>query len=202
MADRASLITVCVLIAASVAGANLFARDPAPTTIGQSSHYSADESRLFLSDKDNRSIALPNGEFRPVSSVLNIDGAMRYGQFQWNDQAVPAGPVWIRVDLTTQLMSVFKGEHEIGTGVILFGADSHPTPIGRFPILAKFKDHQSSIYDAKMPFTLRLTGDGVSVHGSNVRRGAATHGCIGIPADFAAHIFAAVKVSDLVFIVR
>jgi lipoprotein-anchoring transpeptidase ErfK/SrfK len=52
-----------------------------------------------------------------------------------------------------------------------------------------------------MPYTLRLTGDGVSIHGSNVRRGFATHGCIGIPKAFAAKVFAAVKTGDEVLIV-
>ena len=77
---------------------------------------------------------------------------------------------------------------------------AYPTPRGRFPILAKLKDHRSSLYDAEMPYTLRLTSDGVSIHGSNVRRGAATHGCIGVPKDFAARIFQSVQPGDLVFV--
>jgi L,D-transpeptidase catalytic domain len=189
------------LLASIVIGKSLLTNDPPPKPIIAAPRYSENKDRLFLTDRDVRSVTLPNGERQAVASLLSIAGPMRYGQFHWNDKAVPPGQVWIRVDLSSQMMSVFKGQHEIGTGVILFGADSHPTPIGRFPILAKFKDHQSSIYDAKMPFTLRLTGDGVSIHGSNVRRGAATHGCIGIPTEFASHIFAAVKVSDPVFII-
>jgi lipoprotein-anchoring transpeptidase ErfK/SrfK len=86
--------------------------------------------------------------------------------------------------------------------VILYGADGLPTPTGKFPILAKLKDHKSITYDnAPMPYTLRLTGDGVSIHGSNVRWGFATHGCVGIPKDFAAKVFGVVKVGDPVFIV-
>ena len=57
-------------------------------------------------------------------------------------------------------------------------------------------------YDnAPMPYTLRLTGDGVSIHGSNVRWGFATHGCIGIPKAFAAKLFSVAKVGDEVLIV-
>ena len=62
--------------------------------------------------------------------------------------------------------------------------------------MAKARVHRSSIYDADMPFTLRLTGDGISIHGSNVRWGAATHGCIGVPPVFAEKLFAAVAVKD------
>jgi lipoprotein-anchoring transpeptidase ErfK/SrfK len=52
-----------------------------------------------------------------------------------------------------------------------------------------------------MPYTLRLTPDGVSIHGSNVRWGFATHGCVGVPAAFAAKLFAAVQTGDEVLIV-
>jgi lipoprotein-anchoring transpeptidase ErfK/SrfK len=135
-----------------------------------------------------------------VRSLLAVDRPMRYGSFLWNDAGIPAGAMWVRVDLKRQLLSVFRGGDEIGTAVILYGADGLPTPRGRFAILARLKDHRSSSYDAPMPYTLRLTGDGVSIHGSNVRRGAATHGCIGIPTEFASRLFAVVRVGDPVTI--
>jgi lipoprotein-anchoring transpeptidase ErfK/SrfK len=139
---------------------------------------------------------------RPIKSLLNVPTRMTYGDFVWNDRGVPAGPVWVRVDLGSQILSVFRSGHEIGTAVILYGADGLPTPTGKFPILAKLKDHRSITYDnAPMPYTLRLTGDGVSIHGSNVRWGFATHGCIGIPKAFAAKLFDVVKVGDEVLIV-
>jgi lipoprotein-anchoring transpeptidase ErfK/SrfK len=52
-----------------------------------------------------------------------------------------------------------------------------------------------------MPYTLRLTGDGVSIHASNVREGHATHGCIGLPEPFARKLFDQAKVGDAVVIV-
>ena len=139
---------------------------------------------------------------RPIKSILDVPHQMDYGDYVWKDEGVPPGPAWIRVDLKAQLMSVFRGGHEIGTAVILYGADGLPTPTGKFPILAKLKDHRSITYDnALMPYTLRLTGDGVSIHGSDVRWGFATHGCVGIPKAFAAKLFDVVKVGDPVFIV-
>jgi lipoprotein-anchoring transpeptidase ErfK/SrfK len=138
---------------------------------------------------------------RPISTVLNVPARMSYGEFRWDEKGVPAGPTWIRVDLQSQILSVFRGGHEIGTAVILYGADGMPTPTGKFPILAKFKDHQSQTYDAAMPYTLRLTRDGVSIHGSNVRWGYATHGCVGVPTAFAAKLFNAAAVGDEVLVV-
>ena len=138
---------------------------------------------------------------RPIRSVLNVPAKMNYGDYRWNEDGVPAGPIWVRVDVGSQLLSVFRSGHEIGTAVILYGADSVPTPIGKFPIRAKLKNHRSATYDAPMPYTLRLTPDGVSIHASDVRWGYATHGCIGVPAAFAARLFDAVKVGDEVMII-
>lgn len=140
---------------------------------------------------------------RPIKTILNVSGRMTYGDYRWDDKGVPTGHIWIRVDPTTQLISVFRAGHEIGTAVILYGASDVPTPNGKFPILAKLKDHHSATYDnAPMPYTLRLTADGVSIHGSNVRWGYATHGCIGVPLAFAAKLFGAAAVGDEVFIAR
>ena len=162
----------------------------------------ADKDRTFLT-KAQVFQARAQGIDRDVQSILNVRKRMQFGDFVWNDRNVPKGTVWVRVDLKSQILSVFRGGHEIGTSVILYGAEEKETPDGTFPVLAKIKDHRSATYDnAPMPYTLRLTGDGVAIHGSNVRWGAATHGCIGVPVDFAAKLFAEVNKGDQVVIVR
>ena len=138
---------------------------------------------------------------RPIRSVLNVPARMRFGDYRWDDKGVSAGQLWVRVDLKSQIISVFRGADEIGTAVILYGADSVPTPTGKFPVLAKMKDHRSATYDAPMPYTLRLTADGISIHASDVRWGYATHGCIGVPMGFAAKLFAAASVGDEVLVI-
>jgi hypothetical protein len=158
--------------------------------------------RIFLTPPQVRQALAAGMIDRPIRSILDVPGPMSYGEYVWNDRGVPPGPTWIRVDLHAQLMSVFRSGHEIGTAVILYGADGLPTPTGRFPILAKLKNHRSATYDnAPMPYTLRLTRDGVSIHGSDVRWGLATHGCVGIPKAFAAKLFGVVRTGDQVVIV-
>ena len=179
-------------------------RTAEPTTSNRQSpsvDTSAHNGRIMLRRGDHRSLLLPGGDRRSIESLLAISSPLNYGDYAWDDIGLPKGSAWVRIDLTAQTMSVFRGKHEIGTSVILYGADNHPTPRGRFPILTKLKDHRSSLYDAAMPFTLRLTGDGVAIHGSNVRYGAATHGCIGIPEAFAEHLFSAVTLGDPVYII-
>ena len=157
--------------------------------------------RLFLS-KQQVDQAIASGTVdHPVKSLLGIERPLHFGDFRWNDRGVPQGPTWIRVDLRSQLISIFRSGHEIGTAVIVYGGDNKQTPLGRHSILGKARDHHSSVYDAPMPYTLRLTDDGVSIHGSSVRWGAATHGCIGVPLAFAEHLFDAAKVGDEVVVV-
>lgn len=167
---------------------------PAPSWVGS--------DRTFVTEAQNFE-ARAEGLFdRDVKSVLNVTEPMRYGEYRWDDKNVPRGPIWVRVDLKRQLISVFRDGHEIGTAVILYGADEKETPVGVFPVLAKIRDHKSATYDnAPMPYTLRLTGDGVSIHGSEVSWGRATHGCIGVPVEFAHKLFDQASKGDQVTIV-
>lgn len=135
-----------------------------------------------------------------VKRVLDIKGPLDHGDYVWDDAGVPAGPIVVTVDMVAQTLSVFRGGYEIGVAVILYGATDKPTPVGTYPIMEKDIDHVSNLYDAPMPYGLRLTNDGVFIHASNVKWGSATHGCIGIPMLFAKKLFAAVKVGDPVVI--
>lgn len=157
-------------------------------------------TRIWYTAKNYPLLSLPDGRQELVRSALNITKPMHFGDFVWDEKDIPAGPLWVRIDLARQLLSVFRDGHEIGTAVILFGSDGKPTPSGSFPILEKDADHVSHSYDAPMPYMLRLTNDGVAIHGSNVRQGWATHGCIGVPLDFARQLFAAARKGDLVVI--
>lgn len=125
---------------------------------------------------------------------------MAFGDFIWRDLPSSGVRVWIRIDLARQLVSVFRGGDEIGTAVIIYGTDNKSTPSGTFPVRGKERMHRSSAYDAEMPFTLWLTKDGVAIHASAIERGRATHGCIGIPTDFADKLFAVIRRGDTVVI--
>lgn len=176
--------------AASVAGPAISSDLPAAARPG----------RILLTDQQLREALAAGTIDRPIKSLLEVKAPLHFGDYEWNDTAIPPGPTWIRIDLRAQLISVFRAGHEIGTAVIVYGGDNKETPIGTLHILGKARNHQSSIYEAEMPYTLRLTDDGVSIHGSNVRWGAATHGCIGVPLGFAEHLFRATEVGDEVVI--
>jgi lipoprotein-anchoring transpeptidase ErfK/SrfK len=148
--------------------------------------------------------APPVDERFVIKSILPISGPIKYGQWHWNEAAAPKdGPIVITVDLDARVLSVFRGGHEIGATAVLLGTTEKPTPLGIFPIMWKKAEHYSSTYDgAPMPFTQRLTNDGVSIHGTTVELGYASHGCIGTPNDFAKKLFAVTKLGDNVYITR
>lgn len=136
-----------------------------------------------------------------VRSILPIHEPIKFGKFYWDETRAPAtGPLVVTVDLTARVISVFRDGHEIGAAAILKGHGAKPTPTGIFPITEKDADHVSNIYDAPMPHMLRLTNDGVSIHGSKVEKGYATNGCVGVPDEFASNLFKLARLGDKVII--
>ncbi len=135
-----------------------------------------------------------------IKRVLPINGPIKYGEWHWDEEGVPDGPIVVTIDKQARVISVFRGGYEIGAAAVLLGTPDHPTPVGVFPILQKNKDHVSNLYDAEMPYMMRLTWDGVAIHGSEVENGYASHGCVGTPEEFAAKLFAIAKLGDTVIV--
>lgn len=140
-----------------------------------------------------------------IKRILPIDGPIKYGEWHWDEEGAPAeGPLVVTVDLEARVISVFRDGYEIGAAAVLLGTDEHPTPLGVFPILSKERHNVSEQYgNAPMPWTLRLTHDGVAIHGgSTVELGWASHGCIGAPDPFVSRLFDVASKGDVVIITR
>ena len=137
-----------------------------------------------------------------VKSLLKVPAVMRHGDFVWNEEGVPKGEVKIWVDLRRQMISAYRNGHEIGTAVIVYGAEDKTSPEGRFPVLNKQRHYHSRTYDAPMPASLFITNDGVALHGSPMSSRRASHGCIGLPVEFAEKLFDATAVGNVVEITR
>jgi len=126
-----------------------------------------------------------------IKRIFEIDGPFEHGDWVWDEAGAPKdGKLLVSINLDAQTLSVYRGGFEIGTAVILYGADEKPTPTGKFTITQKNKDHISNLYFVPMPYMMRLTNDGIAIHGSEVEYGYATHGCVGVPDEFAAKLFA------------
>lgn len=147
----------------------------------------------------------PMAAVEAAPADLSAAPTVKPGRFVWRADAAAtaSGPVRVLVSLPLQVAFVFKGSTLVGVSSVSSGAPGHDTPTGTFTILQKDRDHKSSIYDdAPMPYMLRLTWDGVALHAGKVTGEPASHGCVRLPAAFAAKLFnlaelgATVTVSD------
>jgi lipoprotein-anchoring transpeptidase ErfK/SrfK len=199
-----TVVAVVLLGSMAIAGRALEAHDVDPDTWLEDSAEPASSQSVAAAPAPVATPA-PAPEPFTIKRILPIVGPIKYGEWHWDESGAPAdGPLVVTVDLEARVMSVFRDGYEIGATAVLLGTDEHPTPLGVFPILSKERHNVSEIYgNAPMPWTLRLTGDGVAIHGgSTVERGWASHGCIGTPDAFVSKLFAIAKVGDRVIITR
>ncbi len=203
MARRASrwlILAAPLLLAGGLVtlAARPWAGDPAP--VAQAAAPPAPAKPAATAAPPPAKAATPADPDFSVRRVLRIAKPFRHGDYVWDEAGVPAGPVVITVDLKAQTLSVFRAGYEIGAAVILYGADDKPTPLGTYHVSEKDADHVSNLYHAPMPYMLRLTDDGISIHGSEVSWGYATHGCIGVPVAFARKLFGQAKLGTPVVV--
>ena len=150
---------------------------------------------------------LANGypEKYTIARTMKFVAPIKFGDWAWNETKAPlSGPVLVTVDIASETLSVFRGGHQIGMTRMIYGDDDKPTPIGVFPITQKSEKHRSNIFvNAPMPYMLRMTGDGISVHGADkVQPVYATNGCIGIPNGFAKRLFGVVSLGDRIIVTK
>jgi lipoprotein-anchoring transpeptidase ErfK/SrfK len=112
------------------------------------------------------------------------------GQFEWQPQKSPSGPLLIVVSIDDQVAYVYRNGVEIGRSTVSTGRPGKETPTGVFTILEKKKDHESSIYKgAKMPNMQRLTWSGIAIHAGDLPGYPASAGCIRLPLQFSSLLF-------------
>lgn len=126
---------------------------------------------------------------------------LKPGDFTWNPDLSPTGPVAIIVSIPDQRVYVYRNGVEIAVSTCSTGKPGHETPTGVFTILQKDKNHHSSLYnDAPMPNMERLTWSGVALHAGNLPGYPASHGCVRLPLDFSAKLFGITHVGTPVIV--
>ena len=134
----------------------------------------------------------------------------------WDD-ARSGGKPRIVIDLEQQRAYFYRGGKVVGISVVSTGREGYDTPSGEFRITQKDLTHVSSIYGdyvarsgqvvmenvdaakdprppgtvfrgAPMPYFLRIHG-GIGMHAGYLPGYPASHGCIRLPKEMAAHFF-------------
>jgi hypothetical protein len=119
-------------------------------------------------------------------------GTLKPGEYWWNPQLSPGGPVVVLVSIPQQTIHVYRNGILIGRSTVSTGSKGHATPGGVFSILEKKETHRSKKYDnAPMPYMQRLTWTGIAMHSGKLPGYPASHGCIRLPYDFSQLLFKA-----------
>ena len=119
-------------------------------------------------------------------------GTLKPGEYWWNPQLSPSGPVVVLVSIPQQTMHVYRNGILIGRSTVSTGSKGHATPGGVFSILEKKETHRSKKYDnAPMPYMQRLTWTGIAMHSGALPGYPASHGCVRLPYDFSQLLYKA-----------
>lgn len=122
-------------------------------------------------------------------------------QYLWDADADTSGESRVVVSLEDQMAYLYVDSELVAVSTISSGKEGKKTPTGIFPVLQKKVMHHSRKYDnAPMPHMQRLDDYGIALHAGFNPGKPASHGCIRLPAKFAAKLFQVTKVGTEVMI--
>lgn len=162
---------------------------------------------------------LPPSRALPTLRVPPLTVTQPETNFWHGDEA--RGPASITVDLSDQQAYFLKGKTVVGQSRISTGRRGFQTPPGSYKVIQKDADHVSNLYGdyvnsagevvranigvnthkrppgtkfrgAKMPYFMRIKA-GYGMHAGFLPGYPASHGCIRMPHDMAAHFFHAAR---------
>jgi lipoprotein-anchoring transpeptidase ErfK/SrfK len=110
-------------------------------------------------------------------------------------------PIMAIVSIKSQKVTIYDADGWVLRAPVSSGTAGRETPAGVFSVVEKDKDHRSSLYDdAWMPHMLRITWNGIALHGGPLPGYAASHGCVRMPFGFAEKLFDKVPIGTRVVI--
>src|SRR5437867_3230009 len=109
---------------------------------------------------------------------------LKPGQYVWEPERAPEGPLLIVASITEQVAYVYRNGIRIARSSVSTGRPGHSTPTGVFTILEKEVHHTSSIYKgAEMPYMERVTWGGIALHAGDLPGYRDSHGCVRLPLE-------------------
>src|SRR5437016_6337020 len=115
---------------------------------------------------------------------------LKPGEYVWEPERAPEGPLLIVASITEQVAYVYRNGICIARSSVSTGRPGHRTPTGVFTILEKEVHHTSSIYKgAEMPYMERVTWGGIALHAGDLPGYPDSHGCVRLPLEFSKLLF-------------
>ena len=116
---------------------------------------------------------------------------------------IPKGPLQLIISVDQQKLHLYSDGREVADTLVATGVPDHPTPTGVFSVIQKSRRHRSNIYSqAPMPYMQRITWSGVAIHEGVGVGHPASHGCVRMLHEFAAHLWTLTKLGARVIIAR
>ncbi|HSQ96875.1 MAG TPA: L,D-transpeptidase family protein [Croceibacterium sp.] len=138
----------------------------------------------------------------PTAAALDPHAAMvvafgqdtlENGKFLWKDGTSEVDRLVL--NLSEQRVYAYDAGNLVAVSTVSTGRRGHETRPGSFSILAKYRYYRSRKYDnAPMPYMQQITSYGVALHAGPMPGYPASHGCIRLPTQFAANLFAATHI--------
>jgi len=127
---------------------------------------------------------------------------LKTGQYVWEPERAPEGPLLIVASITEQVAYVYRNGVRIARSSVSTGRPGHRTPTGIFTILEKEVHHTSTIYKgAEMPYMERVTWGGIALHAGDLPGYPDSHGCVRLPLEFSKLLFGVTMKGATVIIV-
>ncbi|HZO47833.1 MAG TPA: L,D-transpeptidase family protein [Xanthobacteraceae bacterium] len=105
------------------------------------------------------------------------------------------------VSIKSQRVTIYDADGWVLSAPVSTGTKGRETPAGVFAVVEKNKDHRSNMYDdAWMPNMLRITWNGIALHGGPLPGYAASHGCVRLPFGFAEKLFDKIRMNTRIII--
>ena len=124
---------------------------------------------------------------------------LKPGQFIWQPDRAPDGPVVIVVSIPDQLVTVYRNGVRIAVSTCSTGRPGHATPTGTFVILQKDVDHHS-MTTRRCP-TWSVSPGAVSLSTpATCRAIRPPHGCVRLPRAFAQELYGVTHLGTTVII--
>src|SRR6184192_1876937 len=115
---------------------------------------------------------------------------LKPGEYVWEPERAPDGPLLIVASITGQVAYVYRNGIRIARSSVSTGRPGHRTHTGVFTILEKEVHHTSSIYKgAEMPYMERVTWGGIALHAGDLPGYPDSHGCVRLPLEFSKLLF-------------
>ncbi len=125
------------------------------------------------------------------------------GQFEWQPERSPSGPVLVVVSIDDQMAYVYRNGVQIARSTVSTGRPGKETPTGVFTVLERKVEHESSIYrGAQMPYMQRLTWGGIAMHAGDLPGYPASAGCVRLPYAFSEKVYGVMAKGGTVVITK